>query len=102
MLFGCLCRGGGQSVIMAARIRQSPSGQEQSMARSVQQQQEFSASSARPRSGFWLRMVGALLLYRQNARTRRQLAQLDQRQLADIGISQSERLTELDKPFWRN
>ncbi|AGI21992.1 hypothetical protein H681_00550 [Pseudomonas sp. ATCC 13867] len=37
----------------------------------------------------------------QNARTRRQLAALDSRQLADIGISPSERMREISKPFWR-
>jgi uncharacterized protein YjiS (DUF1127 family) len=36
-----------------------------------------------------------------NAHTRRQLAALDERQLADAGISQSERFAELEKPFWR-
>lgn len=36
-----------------------------------------------------------------NARTRRQLAALDERQLADAGISPSERFAELEKPFWR-
>ena len=34
-------------------------------------------------------------------RARQQLAQLDDRQLADIGISHSDRSAELDKPFWR-
>lgn len=36
-----------------------------------------------------------------NTRTRRQLAELDSRQLADIGISPSERVGEISKPFWR-
>jgi len=39
--------------------------------------------------------------WRQRAHTRRQLAALDDRQLADIGISHSERLDEMNKPFWR-
>ncbi len=39
--------------------------------------------------------------WQRNSRTRQQLAQLDDRQLADIGISHSERAAELDKPFWR-
>jgi uncharacterized protein YjiS (DUF1127 family) len=37
----------------------------------------------------------------ERARTRRMLAQLDDRQLSDMGISHSDRLEELDKPFWR-
>ncbi|MDF3865106.1 DUF1127 domain-containing protein [Pseudomonas denitrificans (nom. rej.)] len=41
--------------------------------------------------GEWLR----------NARTRRQLAELTSQQLADIGISPSERIREISKPFWR-
>lgn len=39
--------------------------------------------------------------WQQRVRTRRRLAALDDRQLADIGISRSERQEELDKPFWR-
>ncbi|GAB6390426.1 DUF1127 domain-containing protein [Stutzerimonas marianensis] len=46
--------------------------------------------------------LGRLIhLWRQRARTRRQLAALDERQLADVGISHSERQDELNKPFWR-
>lgn len=47
--------------------------------------------------GAW-RLLGQWL---HNARTRRQLAELDSRQLADIGISPSERVDEISKPFWR-
>lgn len=36
-----------------------------------------------------------------NARTRRQLALLDERLLADAGISPSEREAELAKAFWQ-
>lgn len=72
------------------------------MARSIEQPHAVSADQTRPRSGFWLHLLATLLRWRQNARTRRQLAQLDPRQLADTGISQGERLSELDKPFWRN
>lgn len=39
--------------------------------------------------------------WHQNARTRRQLAELTSLQLADIGISPSERVREISKPFWR-
>jgi uncharacterized protein YjiS (DUF1127 family) len=37
----------------------------------------------------------------ERARTRRLLAQLNGRQLSDLGISHSDRVRELDKPFWR-
>lgn len=49
-----------------------------------------------------LRHMPALIrAWQQRARTRRQLAALDEHQLADIGISPSERMHELEKPFWR-
>ncbi|MCW3150524.1 DUF1127 domain-containing protein [Stutzerimonas stutzeri] len=55
-----------------------------------------------PQSATWLpRLLHTLRLWQQRAQTRRQLAQLDARQLADAGISASERLEELEKPFWR-
>ncbi len=38
----------------------------------------------------------------RQAHERRQLAQLDRRELSDVGISPSDRLTELSKPFWRD
>jgi uncharacterized protein YjiS (DUF1127 family) len=37
----------------------------------------------------------------ERARTRRLLAQLDQRDLADLGLSHADRLRELEQPFWR-
>ncbi|MHC8289696.1 DUF1127 domain-containing protein [Pseudomonas sp. XS1P51] len=37
----------------------------------------------------------------ERARTRRLLGQLDDRQLSDLGIRRADRLSELDKPFWR-
>lgn len=43
----------------------------------------------------------ALCQWRQNARTRRQLAELTSLQLADLGISPSDRVREISKPFWR-
>ncbi|KJH85023.1 DUF1127 domain-containing protein [Pseudomonas sp. KSR10] len=47
------------------------------------------------------RLVELLHLWHRRARTRRQLAALDEHQLSDIGISRSERMAELEKPFWR-
>lgn len=50
----------------------------------------------------WLaRLPHTLRLWQQRARSRRQLAQLDARLLADAGISPSERQEELRRPFWR-
>lgn len=49
----------------------------------------------------WLRLYALLRQWQRNYRTRRQLARLDARQLADAGISLAQREQELDKPFWR-
>ena len=50
----------------------------------------------------WARRGLAILKrWHQYARTRQQLAQLDERQLADLGISPVDRAAELDQPFWR-
>ena len=38
----------------------------------------------------------------RQAYERRQLAQLDLRQLSDVGISPGDRMAELSKPFWRD
>jgi len=65
-------------------------------------QHTASASPVTRTRGSWLlRVIASLSLWQQNARTRRQLAQLDARLLADAGINPAERLAELDKPFWR-
>jgi uncharacterized protein YjiS (DUF1127 family) len=53
-----------------------------------------------PAPSFWLRLYATLLYWRRNLRTRRQLARLDARQLADAGISEAQRQAELSKPFW--
>ncbi|GGM21248.1 DUF1127 domain-containing protein [Pseudomonas asuensis] len=39
--------------------------------------------------------------WQQNAKTRRQLAFLSDRELADIGLTKTEQQCELNKPFWR-
>ncbi|AJO75850.1 MULTISPECIES: DUF1127 domain-containing protein [Pseudomonas] len=54
-----------------------------------------------PQTSIWKRWYRALCQIQQNARTRRVLAGLNDQQLADVGISHSDRLAELDKPFWR-
>lgn len=40
-------------------------------------------------------------LYLQRYRTRRSLLQLDDAQLADIGLSRAQAMKEGRKPFWR-
>ncbi|HBX55212.1 DUF1127 domain-containing protein [Pseudomonas sp. UBA2684] len=54
-----------------------------------------------PRTQWLARLPTILKRWQLNARTRRQLAALDERLLADAGISPSARFAELEKPFWR-
>lgn len=48
-----------------------------------------------------LRVLGTLLLWQRRISSRRELARLDERLLADAGISTYDRAIEIDKPFWR-
>ncbi|NVZ20666.1 DUF1127 domain-containing protein [Pseudomonas costantinii] len=48
------------------------------------------------------RAAYALLRWMQRAHERRQLAQLDPRELSDAGITSGDRMAELSKPFWRD
>ncbi|MFZ6048013.1 DUF1127 domain-containing protein [Pseudomonas sp. CR3202] len=57
--------------------------------------------AGRPATHWYLRLFATLAQWQRNVRTRHQLAQLDARALADVGISPSERYEELDRPFWR-
>lgn len=57
--------------------------------------------SLNPRPSLLRRLARQLSEWHRSARTRRQLAELDYRQLADIGVSPSDRVREISKPFWR-
>jgi uncharacterized protein YjiS (DUF1127 family) len=46
-------------------------------------------------------LAGWLMRLYCNHRSRRQLAALDSRLLADIGVSEAERRAELGKPLWK-
>ncbi|WDU62149.1 hypothetical protein LRS56_25870 [Pseudomonas poae] len=48
------------------------------------------------------RAASTLAKSARHAYERNQLAQLDLRELSDAGISQSDRMAELSKPFWRD
>jgi uncharacterized protein YjiS (DUF1127 family) len=48
------------------------------------------------------RTVSTLAKWARHAYERRQLAQLDLRELSDVGISTGDRMVELSKPFWRD
>ncbi|MCU1719247.1 DUF1127 domain-containing protein [Pseudomonas sp. 5P_3.1_Bac2] len=47
------------------------------------------------------RILSSLVHWQRRAVSRRQLALLDTRLLADAGISEAQRQVELSKPFWR-
>jgi uncharacterized protein YjiS (DUF1127 family) len=49
----------------------------------------------------WLALSSTLALWRERRRSRRQLADLDSRALADIGVSHAEQWAECCKPFWK-
>ncbi len=51
--------------------------------------------------GLLLHAAQRLAVWRRHARTRRQIAALSERALADVGISRAAREQELSKPFWR-
>jgi uncharacterized protein YjiS (DUF1127 family) len=71
--------------------------------RAMKNVQDFSIPSAqsRPCQQRLRGLLKGLCASLERARTRRLLAQLDDRQLADLGISHADRSNELDKPFWR-
>lgn len=46
----------------------------------------------------WLQVIGA---WTERSRQRRDLAKLDDRGLADVGITRPEAAREIAKPFWR-
>lgn len=49
----------------------------------------------------WGRALKTMYLWWQRARTRRQLAELDDRILADVGLDRVEARREAAKPFWQ-
>lgn len=49
----------------------------------------------------WSRALDTAHLWWQRARTRRQLAELDDRMLMDVGLDRVEAGREAAKPFWR-
>jgi len=61
----------------------------------------FAPSASNVSDALPLRLFAALLLWQRRIVSRRQLARLDARLLADAGISEAQRHAELSKPFWR-
>lgn len=58
-------------------------------------------STTRSTSSAHRGLVGTVRLWQRRMESRRQLARLDSRLLADAGISEAQRYAELNKPFWR-
>lgn len=56
-------------------------------------------SSAPWRMAFW-RLVRTLRAWRERASSRRDLSQMEDRLLKDIGVSRIEAMREAEKPFW--
>ena len=49
----------------------------------------------------WNTLLGLIRLWRLRARSRRDIAMLDERTIADLGLSSSQVKFEAQKPFWR-
>jgi len=49
----------------------------------------------------WGRLSALLAVWAMRRRTRRTLSELDDRQLADVGLTRRQALLETAKPFWR-
>jgi uncharacterized protein YjiS (DUF1127 family) len=52
-------------------------------------------------SGFFAQISETLHVWRERQRARRQLAELSERDLHDVGLSWSDVAYEAEKPFWR-
>ena len=58
-------------------------------------------SAASDKSPWPLRVIATITQWQRRIVSRRQLARLDARLLADAGITEDQRYVELQKPFWR-
>jgi len=58
-------------------------------------------SSKAPLAGTYTALNQIFATWRQRARSRKELAQLDTRSLRDLGLSASDVNFEINKPFWR-
>jgi uncharacterized protein YjiS (DUF1127 family) len=53
------------------------------------------------RRRFWPVLVATLAVWRTCRRTRRHLSTLNDRELADVGLSRTQQRVECTKPFWQ-
>lgn len=49
----------------------------------------------------WPALIVAVVVWRRRQRTRQHLAILDDRALADVGLTRAEQRSECAKPFWQ-
>jgi uncharacterized protein YjiS (DUF1127 family) len=62
----------------------------------------FFAAHARPRRfRVWPALVATLVLWRERRRTRQHFGHLDDRALADVGLTRAQQRSECAKPFWQ-
>ncbi|HKS15380.1 MAG TPA: DUF1127 domain-containing protein [Pseudomonas sp.] len=71
------------------------------MERTLSSDMVFESNAQQSHASLPLRVLSNLLLWQRRLSSRRQLARLDARLLADAGISEAQRYEELSKPFWR-
>ena len=71
------------------------------MERTLSSDMVFESNAQQTHASLPLRALSNLLLWQRRLSSRRQLARLDARLLADAGISEAQRYEELSKPFWR-
>lgn len=69
-------------------------------ARPIMQDVVRFALQVQPRP-FWPSCIKTLALWRRAMRTRQQLDTLNDRELADVGLSRTQQRVECAKPFWQ-
>ena len=71
------------------------------MERTLSSDSLFQVNTPNLRGNLPASIISTLQLWKRRIASRRELARLDMRMLADAGISYSERDAILRKPFWR-
>ena len=62
---------------------------------------ELAGRRAEDWTGQWGRLSALPVVWAMRRRTRRTLSELDDRQLADVGLTRRQALLESAKPFWQ-